>query len=184
MGKRPVWLQVRVSSGTSHSFSALYSTLGSPDWYEGSIVQPSWRRDTVVRGKIQVMIAAILFMVSIVALGQFALYYWRAVISGVSTQPISERVRTAAGITAPQIGARDFHTILSLHDLSPDLRGPNGRFIGLRAYFSAIEKLGRLIPATASWANAEMLTCSRYIAVLVDQHLERNMVCAAQVRGI
>jgi hypothetical protein len=130
------------------------------------------------------MIAAILFMVSIVALGQFALYYWRAVISGVSTQPISERVRTAAGITAPQIGARDFHTILSLHDLSPDLRGPNGSFIGLRAYFSAIEKLGRLIPATASWANAEMLTCSRYIAVLVDQHLERNMVCAAQVRGI
>jgi hypothetical protein len=130
------------------------------------------------------MIAAILFMVSIVALGQFAIYYWRAVISGVATQPISERVRTAAGITAHQIGARDFHTILSLHDLSPDLRGPNGSFIGLRAYFSVIEKLGKLIPAAADWANAEMLTCSRYIAVLVDQHLERNMVCAAQVRGI
>jgi hypothetical protein len=73
---------------------------------------------------------------------------------------------------------------LSLHDLSPDLRGPNGRFIGLRAYFSAIEKLGKLIPATAGWVNTEMLTCSRYIAVLVDQHLERNMACAAQVRGI
>ena len=184
MEKRPVWLPVRVTSGTSHSFPAFYGTLGSPEWYGGSIVQATCRRDTVVRGKIQVMIAAILFMVSIVALGQFALYYWRAVISGVATQTISERVRTAAGITAPQIGARDFHTILSLHDLSPDLRGPNGRFIGLRAYFSVIEKLGRLIPATAGWANAEMLTCSRYIAVLVDQHLERNMVCAAQVRGI
>ncbi len=130
------------------------------------------------------MIAAILFMVSIVALGQFALYYWRAVISGVAAQPISERIRTAAGITAPQIGAQDFHGILSLHDLSPDLRGPNGRFIGVRAYYSAVEQLGRLIPAMASWANAEMLTCSRYIAVLVDQHLERNMTCAAQVRGI
>jgi hypothetical protein len=130
------------------------------------------------------MIAAILFMVSIVALGQFALYYWRAVISGVATQPISERIRTAAGITTPEIRAQDFHSILSLHDLSPDLRGPNGRFIGVRAYFSAAEKLGKLIPASANWANAEMLTCSRYIAVLVDQHLERNMACAAQVRGI
>ena len=130
------------------------------------------------------MIAAILFTVSVVALFQFAVYYWRAVISGVAAQPISDRIRTAAGITTPQIGARDFRSILSLHDLSPDLRGPNGSFIGVRAYFSVVEKLGKLIPAMANWANAEMLTCSRYVAVLVDQHLERNIVCAAQVRGM
>ncbi len=129
------------------------------------------------------MIAAILFMVSAVALVQFALYYWRAVISGVATQPISDRIRTAAGIRAHQIGAQDFHSILSLHDLSPDLRGPNGSFLGVRTYYSAVEKLGRLIPTMASWANAEMLTCSRYVAVLVDQHLERNIACAAQMRG-
>jgi hypothetical protein len=130
------------------------------------------------------MIAAVLFMVSTVAFVQFALYCWRATISGVATQPISDRIRTAARIEAPQIGAQDFYSILSLHDLSPDLRGPNGSFCGVRAYYSVVEKLGKLIPAIASWANIEMLTCSRYVAVLVDQHLERNMVCAAQVRGI
>ena len=130
------------------------------------------------------MIAAILFTVSTVALAQFGLYYWRAIISGVAIQPISDRIRTAAGITAPQIGAQDFRSILSLHDLSPDLRGPNGSFLGVRAYYSMVEKLGRLMPAMASWANAEMLTCSRYVAVLVDQHLERNMVCAAEMRSI
>jgi hypothetical protein len=132
----------------------------------------------------RLMIAAILFMVSAVALVQFALYYCRAIISGVAAQPISDRIRTAAGIAAQQISARDFRSILSLHDLSPDLRGPNGSFRGIRAYYSVVEKLGRLIPAMASWANAEMLTCSRYLAVLVDQHLERNLACAAQVRGI
>jgi hypothetical protein len=131
-----------------------------------------------------VMIAAILFMVSLVALIQFGLHYWRAIISGIATQPISDRIRTAAGITAPQIVAQDFHNILSLHDLSPDLRGPNGSFLGVRAYYSAVKKLGSLIPTMASWANAEMLTCARYVAVLVDQHLERNMACAAQVRSI
>jgi hypothetical protein len=36
----------------------------------------------------------------------------------------------------------------------------------------------------ANWANAEMATCSRYIAVMMEQHLERNMACAAQVRGM
>src|ERR1700730_17674758 len=107
------------------------------------------------------MIAAILFMVSTVALVPCGLSYWRAIISGVAIQPISDRIRTAAGITAPQIGAQDFRSILSLHDLSPDLRGPNGSFFGVRAYYSMVEKLGSLIPALASWANTEMLTCSR-----------------------
>jgi hypothetical protein len=130
------------------------------------------------------MIAAILFTVSIAALVQFAVYYWRATISGVAANAISDRIRTAAGITAPQIAAKDFRSILSLHDLSPDLRGPNGSFLRVRAYYSVVEKVGRLIPAMANWANAEMVTCSRYVAVLVDQHLERNMASAAQVRSI
>ena len=130
------------------------------------------------------MIAAILLMVSAVALVQFALYYLRAILSGVAAQPISDRIRAAAGIAAPQIAARDFRSILSLHDLSPDLRGPNGSFCCVRAYYSVIENLGQLIPTMASWANAEMLTCSRYVAVLVDQHLDRNIACAAQMRGI
>jgi hypothetical protein len=130
------------------------------------------------------MIAAILFTVSAAALVQFAVYYWRATISGVAANPISDRIRTAAGITAPQIEAKDFRSILSLHDLSPDLRGPNGSFFVVKSYYSAVEKIGRLIPAMTGWANTEMLTCARYVAVLVDQHLERNMVSAAQVRSL
>jgi hypothetical protein len=130
------------------------------------------------------MIGAILFVISVAAFVQFALYYWRAMIAGVAVLPISDRIRTAAGITTPQICARDFRSILSLHDLSPDLRGPNGSFRVVRAYYSGVEKLGRMAPAMASWADAEMTTLSRYVAVLVDQHLERNIASAAQVRGI
>ena len=122
--------------------------------------------------------------VSVTALVQFALYYWRAIIAGIAAQPVSDRIRTAAGLTTTQIGAQDFRSIVSLHDLSPDLRGPNGSFVGVRAYYSVVEKLGSLIPGMANWANTEMLTCSRYVAVLLDQHLERNMACAAQVRSI
>ena len=130
------------------------------------------------------MIAAILFTVSVVAFTQFGLYYWRATISGVASHAVSDRIRVAAGISAAVVGGQDFHSILILKDLSPDLRGPSGSFRTLRAYYAIVEKLGSIIPAMASWSNAEMATCARYVAVLMDQHLERNMACAAQMRGM
>lgn len=130
------------------------------------------------------MIAAILFTVSAVAFAQFGLYYWRATISGIAAHEVSDRIRAAAGITHTSIGARDFRSILILNNLSPDLRGPNGSFWAIRAYYAVLQGLSRIVPVVSNWAEAEMATCSRYVAVLMDQHLERNMACAAQVRGI
>ena len=130
------------------------------------------------------MIPAVILVISVVAFSQFGLYYWRATISGIAAQAISERIRVAAGITHDGIGAQDFRSILILKDLSPDLRGPHGSFAAIRAYYAVVEKLGSIVPAMASWANTEMATCSRYVAVLMDQHLERNIACAAQVRGM
>ncbi|MGD0907148.1 MAG: hypothetical protein ABSA96_06175 [Candidatus Acidiferrales bacterium] len=130
------------------------------------------------------MIAAILFTVSVAAFSQFGLYYWRAVISGVAAQPVSDRIRVAAGISAADIGAQDFRNILKLKDLAPDLRGSTGSFAALRSYYAIVEKVGSFFPATKRWSNSEMTTCARYIAVLMDRHMERNMACAAQMRGI
>jgi hypothetical protein len=130
------------------------------------------------------MVAVILFMVSLVAFVQFGLYYWRATISGVAAQAISERIRVAAGITAAPIGAQDFRSILILSKLSPDLQGPVGRFVVIRTYYSIVAKLGKIVPAMANWSTAEMTTCSRYVAVLMGQHLESNLACAAKIRGM
>ena len=130
------------------------------------------------------MIAAILFTVSTVALVQFGLYYWRAMIAGVASQAVSDRIRLAAGISAAAVSGLDFRNILIIKDLTPELRGSSGSFMAIRAYYSMIEKLGSIVPAMANWSKAEMATCSRYVAVLMDQHLERNMACAAQMRGI
>lgn len=130
------------------------------------------------------MIAAILFTVSMVALVQFGVYYWRATIAGVASHAISDRIRVAAGIASTVVGARDFYSILIIKDLTPELRGSNGSFMAIRAYYSIIEKLGSIVPAMANWSKAEMATCSRYVAVLMDQHMERNLATAAQMRGI
>jgi len=130
------------------------------------------------------MIASIIFLVSVVGVAQFGLYYWRATISGIAAQAISDRIRVAAGITHAGIQAQDFRNIIILQELSPNLRGVGTSFAVIRSYYAIVEKVGSIIPAMASWANAEMATCSRYAAVVMDQHMERNMVCAAQVRGM
>ena len=130
------------------------------------------------------MIAVIICLVSVVAFVQFGVYYWRATISGIAAEAVSDRIRVAAGITHVSIGAKDFSNIIILKDLSPGLRGPNGSFRAIRAYYFLVGKLGSIVPAMANWADSEMATCSRYVAVLMDRHLERNMACAAQMRGM
>ena len=130
------------------------------------------------------MMAMILFLVSTVAFVQFGLYYWRATISGVAARAISDRIRIAAGITAASVGAQDFRSILIIKDLSPVLRGSVGSFRVIRSYYSIVSTLGKIVPAMANWSKSEMTICSRYAAVLMDQHLENNLACAAKIRGI
>ncbi len=133
------------------------------------------------------MIAIILLAISGAALGQFALYYWRSVVSGVAAQPVSDRVWKAAGLEGASVGPADFHTVMGLHELTPSLRDGDGSLGAVRAYYSVVEALGRLagfrLPAVAAWTEREMTTCSRYVAVLVDRRLERNMACAAEMRS-
>jgi hypothetical protein len=129
------------------------------------------------------VIAAIQFCVSTAAFCQFALCYWRASIANSATAEVSDRVKIAAGISA-SVSSRDFRALLTVYDLTPDLTGSGRSYKAIRAYYCTIEKIARLIPPLTSWAETEMGMCSRYAAVLVDQHLESNMNCAAQVRGV
>jgi hypothetical protein len=128
------------------------------------------------------MISAILFCFSVVAAGQFGLYYWRASIANTANRLVSDRVKVAAGIPAASVTGRDFRAIMTVHDLTPDLKGTGGAHRTIRAYYSIVAKIGRAIPPLTDWAEAEMAMCSRYAAVLVDQQLECNMECATHIR--
>jgi len=130
------------------------------------------------------VIAAILFCVSMVALGQFALYYWRASIANTAAKQVSDRVRLAAGIQAASASSRDFRAILIVYDLTPDLSGDGRKCRAIRVYFLFVEKIGRLIPPAANWAEAEKAMCARYVAAHLDQRLERNSGSATQLRGM
>jgi len=133
------------------------------------------------------MFAAMLFAISIVALTQFAAYYWRAMLAGAAAQPVSERVLAAAGVQNGQFTGQDFPALLGLHDLTPELRS-GGKGLGLvRGYYALVDGiaslLGRSMPAVASWCERELAVCARYAAVQIDRRLQANLELAASLRS-
>jgi hypothetical protein len=133
------------------------------------------------------MFSAMLLAISIVALSQFALYYWRAVLAGVAAQPVSDRVLVAAQVENGRLMPQHFQTLAGLHDLTPDLN-PDRSGLGLvRVYYRFIEMLdaivGKRIPAFALWSEHERAICARYAAVLVDRRLQANLDLAASLRS-
>src|SRR5258708_21773540 len=72
------------------------------------------------------MFSVMLFAISVVALTQFALYYWRAVLAGVAAQPVSGRVLAAASVETSSLTGRDFEKLVRLLGLTPDLNPDHG----------------------------------------------------------
>jgi len=133
------------------------------------------------------MFAAMLFAISIVALSQFALYYWRAILAGVAAQPVSDRVLAAAHLEAGRVTGRDFETLAGLHELTPDLRPGGGGLTLVRAYYRLIEGLELLsvprMPSLAAWCEHERVICARYAAVQISLRLQANLELAAALRS-
>jgi hypothetical protein len=128
-----------------------------------------------------------LLTLSIVALSQFALYYWRAILAGVAAQPVSDRVLSAARVEPGHLTGRDFETFATLHELTPNL-DPHGRGLGLvRIYYRLVEALGFLagkrMPTIAAWSERERVICARYAAVKIDRRLQANLALAASLRS-
>jgi len=133
------------------------------------------------------MFSAILLAISVVALAQFAVFYWRAVVAGVAAQPVSQQVLDAASMDAKTISGEDYRTLVQLHELTPDLSSQRGTLGLVPVYFKLIHAIGTLatgrIPVLADWAESERALCARYAAVQVDRRLQSNMALAASMRS-
>jgi hypothetical protein len=133
------------------------------------------------------MLAAMLFAISIVALSQFAIYYWRAILSGVAAQPISDCILAAARVKDGRVTGNDFDLLAGLHDLTPELHPNRGGLFLVRAYYRVVDAIGTLaanaVPALAAWSDRELATCARYAAVQIDRRLRANLELAASIRS-
>ena len=128
------------------------------------------------------MISVVILLAATGALAQFGLYYWRSLIAGYASQPLSERFPLFSGLEHETPEAEDFGALLSLHRLTPTMGRRQDSLTTLRAYYSTVSVLCKL-PVLHVWAQKEMATCSRYVAVLVDQRLMQNLAYAAEMRS-
>lgn len=124
------------------------------------------------------MISVIIFGISLVAAGQFSFYYWRTMISRVAERSVSDQLWAAVRAASGGDHSHSFRTVLTLLQVAPQLRDSRSDFVAIRAYYVLIEVLARCIPQTESWLKSEMGTCARYVAVVLDQRLERSGACA------
>src|SRR5713226_9598230 len=127
------------------------------------------------------MFSAMLLAISIVALAQFALYYWRAVLAGVAALLVAAQVEN--GRLTPQ----HFPTLVGLHDLTPELYPHRSGLGQVRLYYRMIESLdallGKMFPTLSVWSERERILCARYAAVQVDRRLQANLDLVAALRS-
>src|SRR5260370_28263422 len=86
-------------------------------------------------------LSAMLLAISIVALSQFALYYWRAVLAGVAAQPVSDRGLGAAQVENGRLTPQHFPTLAGLLDLTPLLYPDRNGLGPVRPYYRSVENL-------------------------------------------
>lgn len=133
------------------------------------------------------MFAAMVFAISMAALSQFALYYLRAVLTGVAALPVSNRVLAAAHIEDGRLLPQHFETLAGLHDLTPDLEPHGGGLRLVRVYYRFLQALsvllGKHMPVLAAWSERERAICARYAAVKVGLRLHANLELAASLRS-
>jgi hypothetical protein len=133
------------------------------------------------------MFSAMLLTISIAALAQFGLYYWRAVLAGVAAQPVSGRVLEAARVDSGELHGQDFQVLAELHELTPDLRPSPGGLGLVRLYYKIIHAIGRLaenrLTVISTWAERERVICARYAAVQIDRRMQANLALAAAIRS-
>ena len=133
------------------------------------------------------MFAAMLFAISIVALSQFAAYYWRAMVAGTAAQPVSDRILVAVGAENGQLTGQSFPTLLSIHDLTPELNSSSSGLFSIRVYYRIVDAInflaGRSMPAVAAWSQRELAVCARYAAVQIDRRWQANLDLAASLRS-
>jgi hypothetical protein len=133
------------------------------------------------------MFSAALLSIAVVAMGQFAVYYWRAVFTGMASLPISSRVLEAAQVQEESLCGNDFEKFASLLTLTPELKESKGGLGLVRAYYAVVQRVESAFASTspmmAGWAEKERVLCARFAAVQIDRRLEANLIQAASIRS-
>ncbi|HEV2618292.1 MAG TPA: hypothetical protein VGU63_16965 [Candidatus Acidoferrales bacterium] len=130
------------------------------------------------------MIAALICVMSLAALAQFAVSQWRSIWVTIAAQPLSNSLESATGIANDAIGAEHFEILsLASEQLGRSLHESNLWIKEVKLYhrlLRASRKLsGKALPSVSGWANRELAECAKFAAAMLDRRLNNSLAYGA-----
>jgi len=126
----------------------------------------------------KMIVAALILVLSLAALIQFAAFAWRAAF-------LSEATAELPADTDKSIEMSGFEEASAYGRLCPELEGGGLRLGTVNLYRTSLQivtSLGEsIMPSAAVWAQREMVLCTRYATVTLAQRIERNHRVAAEL---
>jgi len=134
------------------------------------------------------LIAALIFVISLATVVQFAVFSWRAGLLRAASEPISAQFESIADCAAKSLISDEFMNITAYGKLCPDIgAGSVPKFRSLRLYYGllqAVTKVSRsFMPENLAWTTREMALCTRCAAVMLSHQLDRNQTLSAAARS-
>jgi hypothetical protein len=122
------------------------------------------------------MIAALICVMSLAALIQFAVSQWRSIWVTIAAQPLSNALEAATGIANEAIGADHFEMLIhTSRQMSPSPQEGNLWLKEVSVYYRALRTCVRLsgtkLPSLSNWANRELTECAKFAAAILDRRL-------------
>lgn len=130
------------------------------------------------------LIAALIFVISLAAVIQFAALSWRAALRKTAGEPLPAGWEALPESSTNSFVASGFQNITAYSKLCPDLGGQTPKFRALRVYYGFLQLFGGLTQSFSSgWAGREMALCTRCAAVMLSRQLERTQALSAAARS-
>lgn len=129
------------------------------------------------------MMAAFIFVVSIVIFLQFFVFYCRSLIAVSSKQALSPEVQEVTGIQKTASG-EDFNRVMQLLHLCPERPEDRKGIQAIGAYFRLLSFVGstfaRLVPSMKSWTDSERGHCTYFAAIALERRISFSRDMLAQ----
>ena len=129
------------------------------------------------------MMAAFIFMISVVIFLQFFVFYCRSLIAVSSKQPLSPEVQDVTGIRRNASG-EDFNRVMQLLQLCPERPEDRKGIQAIGAYFRLLGLLratvARMAPSMKSWTESERGHCTYFAAIALERRISFSRDMLAQ----
>lgn len=125
------------------------------------------------------MIAALICVMSLAALVQFAVAQWRSIWIAIAAQPLSSSLPATTGIENNAICADHFEMLVrASNQMSRSPEEKNLWMAEVTLYYRALDTLLKLtrtaFPSVSNWAKRELTECARFAAAILDRRLNAN----------